>query len=98
MQTYYRLWSQGNYNLQENGMLEFVCPECGGTELLEIRTGCTVVSDVRYVDAEGEIDYAPEPEVGRTEQDRMYQCTKCRWVLQGINSVRELVAWLKGEI
>ena len=78
-------------------MLEFVCPGCGAGDLLEVRTGCTVVSEVKYVDSQGEIDYAPEPSVSAQEQDRMYQCAQCGWALQGVDSVRGLVDWMRGK-
>jgi len=72
-------------------MVEFVCPECEGTEgFEEVLTGVTVITEAKVVE-EGEIVYGDSTNHGAEEV--FYQCIRCGHTIA--KDQDELIEWFE---
>ena len=77
-------------------MLDFKCKVCGGGNLKEIMTSCSVVSMVRSIDEkDGYLGYENSYNDANDENEIYYACAGCNNILEGICDEEDLIEYIQ---
>lgn len=78
--------------------LKFVCPKCGGNEILSIENA-TLIVDVTKIRDNGDFDYG-DNQIGDGINDSIdhYECADCNFIIddnESIDDPTDLADWIK---
>lgn len=77
-------------------MKQFTCPKCENNVAEEILCGATASYEFTGVNEDGELEYNGITSTDGGEFSR-FQCACCGFVLDGVESVEDLVEWIENQ-